>query len=124
MTKGIKLFLVDFDSLLAGTIMVFALWQPPVDILRGQNHWCVRVELAGICPGQVQIHIEHKAIIVRGSRRDYLAANGFSYQSLEINYSAFERRIGMPFEIDKSRVNWDYQDGMLLIQIHPIARIN
>ena len=100
-------------------VMIRSPWQPPVDVLRGRDHWYIRVELAGIRADQVEIKVESNAVIIRGCRRDLLPAQGFTYHSLEINYSAFERRIGLPFEIDHSRLTWQSQDGMVLIQIQP-----
>lgn len=99
--------------------MIRAYWQPHVDVLRGHGQWCIRVELAGIRPDQLMVSVDLRAVTIRGSRRDLLPAQGFSYQSLEINYAAFERRISLPFDIDRSHVTWDYQDGMLLIRLQP-----
>jgi len=94
-------------------------WAPAVDILRGNDHWFVKLELAGVGPDHVRISADANVLSVRGTRRDTVLAQGFSYQSLEINYSGFERRVKLPFEIDCSSLSWRYQDGMLLIQVQP-----
>jgi HSP20 family protein len=101
--------------------MSYAPWAPPVDILRSPSYWCVKIELAGVCPDNIEISADGTILTVRGDRRDTLLSHGFTYQSLEINYSTFERRIGLPFVIDQSRISCQYQDGFLLIQIQSTA---
>ena len=99
--------------------MVLAIWAPPLDVLRGKDYWTVKVELAGVCSDQVTISVNGDELTLRGTRIDNLLSKGYTYHSLEISYCRFERRIQLPFLIDEHSVDWQFQDGMLLIQVGP-----
>lgn len=97
--------------------MEFAIWKPPADIMRRGERWFIKLEVAGVCPEEVEISARDNALRVRGCRRDMLLEHGYFYHSLEISYSRFERIIELPFRIDKENIRWQYRDGMLLIQL-------
>ena len=99
--------------------MVLALWAPPLDVLRDNDYWYVKVELAGVCPDQVTISVNGDELTLRGTRIDNLLSRGYTYHSLEISYCRFERRVKLPFVIDTQTIDWQFQDGMLLIQVGP-----
>lgn len=90
-------------------------WQPPADVFRCDDDWYIKLELAGIQPGEVRISAHQNTLSVSGTRRDSVFQSTPSYQSLEITYSSFSRNIALPFIIDPESIRWDYQDGMLLI---------
>lgn len=98
--------------------MEFAIWRPPVDVLRYGGRWFIKLEVAGVCPEEVEITARENALLIRGCRRDMLLEQGYYYHSLEISYSKFERIIELPFTIDAETVHWQYQDGMLLVQLN------
>ncbi len=98
--------------------MEFAIWRPPGDILRYGDRWFIKLEVAGVCPEEVEITARKNALCVRGCRRDMLLEQGYYYHSLEISYSRFERIIELPFTIDAEAVRWEYTHGMLLVQLH------
>lgn len=97
--------------------MEFALWRPPVDVLRHGERWFVKLEVAGVCPEEVEITVRENALRIRGCRRAMSLEEGYYYHSLEISYSRFERVIELPFSISAETIRWHYQDGMLLIQL-------
>lgn len=97
--------------------MEFALWRPPVDVLRYGERWYIKLEVAGVCPEEVAISAQENALRIRGCRRDMLLEEGYYYHSLEISYSRFERIIELPFSINVDTIRWRYQDGMLLVQL-------
>lgn len=97
--------------------MEFAIWRPQADVMRRGERWFIKLEVAGICPEEVDISTRGKILRVRGCRRDMLLEQGYFYHSLEISYSRFERTIEMPFRINAENIRWQYRDGMLLIQL-------
>src|SRR5260370_744004 len=68
------------------------LWQPAVDVYRCPEGWKIKFDLAGVKPDDIQVLIaEDNKLIVRGTRRDTVITEGWSYHQLEITYSRFER---------------------------------
>jgi HSP20 family protein len=94
-----------------------ARWQPAADVYRMDHGWLVKLEVAGIQPEQIQIHIEGQAMTIRGRRMDHQLKTNACCHRLEIAYCRFERRLEFPIELRQADITTEYRDGMLLIQI-------
>jgi HSP20 family protein len=99
--------------------MTLTLWKPPADVLKCGERWYIKLEVAGVCPNELEIAAYDNSLHIRGCRRDMLLERDYFYHSLEISYSKFERMIELPFSIDVNSIRWQYHDGMLLIQLRP-----
>lgn len=97
--------------------MIFAAWNPPADIFYCGNQWVIKIELAGISPDELEIVTQRNVLWVRGRRKDRFLQKGFSCHSMEISYSSFERKVALPATIDNDSIHWDYQQGILQIQL-------
>lgn len=93
------------------------LWNPPADVYEGGDGWMVKVDLAGICSDELKILIHDSLLIIRGCRRDTFYREGFTYQSMEITYSQFEKSIDFPCSIDEASLSHEYRDGFLIISL-------
>lgn len=93
------------------------LWNPAADVYQGSEGWVVKVDLAGICPDELELALDGAMLIIRGCRRDTLYREGFTYQQMEITYSRFEKRIDFPCQIDSSSLKRDYRDGFLIVSV-------
>lgn len=93
-------------------------WQPAADVYRTQDGWLLKVELAGVAPGDVQIRTAGSRLIVAGNRRDVFATAGCcECRSLEIVYSSFERQFDFPENLQDARIETDHRDGILAIRV-------
>lgn len=92
-------------------------WSPAADIYRTQSGWLVKVELAGVEQGDVELLCAGNRLTVRGRRRDTVLTEGGQQFSLEITYSSFERSIQIPCDLDKARLGIEFRSGMLLIRV-------
>ena len=93
------------------------LWNPAADVYQSADGWIVKVDLAGVCPDELQIDMQDSDLILRGCRRDTLYQAGFTYQRMEITYSRFEKRIDFPCSIDGASLSHVYNDGFLIIRL-------
>ena len=94
------------------------LWCPAADVYRTRDGWLVKVDLAGVCPDDLQITLRGSTLELKGLRKDSSYAEGISYQQLEITYSRFEKRIQFPSSIEKASLERDYRDGLLVLRLH------
>jgi HSP20 family protein len=92
-------------------------WQPPADVYRAGRGWLIKLDLAGVRPEDLTVKLNGRRLTVRGQRRDWCVAEGYSHQRLEITYSRFERSIDLPGDADSNAVATEYRDGMLLVTI-------
>lgn len=94
-----------------------SLWRPAADVYHGPSGWIVKFELAGVRPEDLELTVEDNLLILRGIRRDYTALEGCHYYQMEIAYSAFERSLTLPCDLERADVASEYRDGMLLVRI-------
>ncbi len=93
-------------------------WEPPVDIIEGDEELAIRVALPGVPANAVQVRTEGSHLHVVGVR-PLNAGPRDTIHRLEIPYGHFERRIDLPpgrYEIVKSELS----DGCLVIALRRI----
>jgi HSP20 family molecular chaperone IbpA len=97
-------------------------FRPPIDVVRTEDpdELRVTVDLAGIEPGDVQIAVHERALVIAGRRNRPQTDSQLSYHLLEIEYGPFERRIGLPVDVDPKRARAVYERGLLTVSL-PVA---
>jgi HSP20 family protein len=82
----------------------------------------VVVELPGVDPASVEVVAAGRTLTIAGTR-ERPTLTGARYESLEIEYGAFQRRLELPAEVDSTRANAAYERGMLkiVLPIEPAA---
>lgn len=92
-------------------------WSPNADVYRAPWGWVIKFDLAGVPLDDVSIEVRDRVLRVSGVRRDWIAQSDWSYYSMEIAYSRFERTIQLPDPLSHARISTECQDGMLIIHI-------
>lgn len=93
------------------------LWYPAADVYETAGGWIVKVELAGISIEDIEIEIAGDTLYVTGTRRDTTCSDGIHHHQLEITYSRFEKSLRFPRSIDGAKLDYDYKDGLLIVQL-------
>jgi HSP20 family protein len=96
-------------------------FRPRVDVYRteGPAAITVVVELAGIDPAEVELAVAEGMLVISG-KRQRKSGHGRTYQHMEIDYGAFERRIAIEEAIDPEAAEATYENGLLSIRL-PLA---
>ncbi len=92
-------------------------WQPAADVYQMPEGWVVKVELAGVRPGEFELCVGGQTLVLRGRRRDWEIQNAGECQSLEITYDEFERRFSFPIDLSTASIDTEYNQGMLIVRI-------
>ncbi len=92
-------------------------WQPAADVYETEKAIVVRLELAGVVPGEVQVSVDGEILRIRGRREPRLDADAQRLHQMEIAFGPFERalRIGIPF--DRERVSAQIEEGFLRVTL-------
>ncbi len=92
-------------------------WEPAADVYQAADGWLVKFDLPGVQPQDVNLGIQGRRLSVGGVRRDRFQQAGLRFYRMEISYNSFQRSIELPKEIDESRIESEFQDGMLLVRL-------
>jgi HSP20 family protein len=97
-------------------------FRPDVDCYSSQDPpvLTVVVELAGVDPDSLNVHVTPNALLVRGERLRPRVP-GAVYHQMEIAYGAFEREVRLPAAVDVRRASASVSGGLLTITL-PVAR--
>lgn len=93
------------------------LWYPAADVYQTEDGWIVKVELAGVSVEDVEIDIQGNVLYIAGCRKDRSCAVGMSYHQMEITYSTFEKSLQFPAPIEGARIEHNFDNGILIIQL-------
>ncbi len=93
------------------------LWYPAADVYETPDGWLVKVELAGVSSEDIEIEIQGNQLYIAGCRKDKSRAAGVSYQQMEITYSHFEKSLKFPASIERAKLEYNFENGLLMIHL-------
>ena len=97
-------------------------WQPNVDLLEDQEHYYLKVELAGVRGEDLQLLYlpDRHSMLVKGVRKEERCfdADLTGCYQLEIYYGEFEREVELPdTPIEPSKVKAQFKNGFLFVLV-------
>jgi HSP20 family molecular chaperone IbpA len=92
-------------------------WRPPVEVFEVAAELVVRVELAGLTAGAVEVLIDGDVLVVRGERHVAPCDDHRRFHESRIRYGPFLATVDLPFPIVERAASADYDDGLLTIRL-------
>ncbi len=98
-------------------------WSPRADVYETSEAVVVKVCVAGLEPGQMELAIsgDNKYLTLTGVRaeQDEDKPKRIKYHQLEVYYGTFERIIALPTDVrlDRDSLGASYQDGFLKVTL-------
>jgi HSP20 family protein len=90
-------------------------WNPTMDLSESKDTLCAKVEIPGIDPKDVHVHLDNGILTVRGEKvREFENKNERHYR-MERSYGSFVRSIRLPMAIDTEKVEASFKNGVLTI---------
>jgi HSP20 family protein len=77
----------------------------------------VRADLAGIDPGEVELEIRGRELVLAGQRRPPVGGGERVYQQLEIEHGPFRRVVSLGAEVDAEAARAVYENGLLMVEL-------
>jgi HSP20 family protein len=95
------------------------LWQPPINAFRCERGVRICVDLAGVDKSSIDLTVESRRMVIRGSRNPPEPASERAVQllALEIDYGPFERELDLPIEVDVEEAHAEQENGLLWITL-------
>jgi HSP20 family protein len=89
---------------------------PAVNVFSDQDGYVVRMETPGVSADQINIESHGRTLIISG-KRESGASQGGSFHRRERNGGQFSRSLQLPADLELSRAEASYKNGMLTIRI-------
>ena len=89
---------------------------PPVNLFGGKDETVIRIELPGLTPGSISIESRGDTLAISAKRDPARPAQG-SLHRRERWSGEFSRSLRLPPEVDPSRAEAGYKNGVLTIRV-------
>ena len=98
-------------------------WSPAVEVRETDNELRFDAELPGMKPEDVEITAENGVLTIRGEKQSEMKEGDDKtrYHVVERTYGSFSRSFQLPKGLDESKIEADYEDGILMIRIPKTA---
>lgn len=97
-------------------------WSPAVDIKENENELRVEVELPGLKPEDVEITAENGILTVRGEKKSARKEGDENrFHLVERSYGSFSRTFQLPKGVDDSKIEAEFDNGLLAIKVPKTA---
>ena len=92
------------------------LWRPPTDIFETEEHFIIKVEIAGMRDDDIEVALENNLLLISGNRSDVPEQRAY-YHQMEIQSGKFEIAAEIPVPVDVENAGAIYKDGFLTITL-------
>jgi len=90
---------------------------PKVDIIENETSYELHVAAPGLSKEDFNIELNDNFITVSGERKFLNEKNEKNYHSIETQYGSFSRSFSLPENVDSSKINAKYNNGILELTI-------
>ena len=106
-------------SLALGTEEPLGTWgfAPPADIYGDAHKLVFKVEIPGIEEKDLKVEIEGNMLTVSGERKSEQEVKEEHFRRKERHYGAFSRSFTLPNTVDPSKIEANYVNGVLAIEL-------
>ncbi|EEF57448.1 Hsp20/alpha crystallin family protein [Pedosphaera parvula] len=107
----------DPFSLIAPSTSFFEGWEPNIDIYEDKEKITVNAELPGMKKEDINVSLEGRALTISGERKEEQEhKEGDNYRA-ERFFGRFQRSITLPSAVNAEKINANYKDGVLTIEL-------
>ena len=92
-------------------------WTPAVDIYDQEDAIVIKAELPGLSKEDISIEMKENKLILKGERIEEKEINEENYYRRERSVGNFHRAFTLPTGIDPEKVNANFKDGILKVEI-------
>lgn len=92
-------------------------WAPRVDIAETEKEFIVKAEIPDVKKEEVNISVDNGVLSIKGERKQEKEEKGKKFHRVERYYGSFTRSFTLPDNVDETKIEASFKDGMLNIQI-------
>lgn len=90
---------------------------PNVDVDEDEKEVHVRAELPGLSDKDLDLSLHGNELVIKGQKKEEQEKKDKGYFRHECRYGSFSRSIELPSEVDESKAQAEFKDGVLTIKL-------
>ncbi|MBS1486449.1 MAG: Hsp20/alpha crystallin family protein [Bacteroidetes bacterium] len=94
-----------------------SVFSPKVDVIENDNSFEVHLAVPGLNKEDFNIEVNDHLLTVSGERKFTNEKKEKNYRSIETQYGSFSRSFSLPENVDSTKINAKYNNGILELQI-------
>ena len=98
-------------------VMATGDWAPRVDIAETDNEFTIKAEIPEVKKEDVKVTVDSGVLTIRGERKQEKEEKDKKFHRVERYYGSFTRSFTLPDNVDESKIEASFKDGMLNLQI-------
>jgi HSP20 family protein len=102
--------------------MLFSDWSPAADVQETDTEFLIKADLPEVAKDDVKVQLEEGGLTIQGERKREAETNGKRFHKVEREYGKFVRRFALPVEIDATKVQADFKNGVLNVHLPKTAK--
>ena len=92
-------------------------WAPRVDIAETEKEFIIKAEIPEVNKEEVKITVNNGVLSIRGERKKEKEQKDKKFHRIERYYGSFTRSFTLPDNVDETKIEASFKDGMLNLQI-------
>lgn len=108
-----RLLSPGFDS----SIIEASDWQPKVDIIEEDRQFVVKVDIPGVDPKNIDVHLDHNTLTIKGEKESEHKEKKDNFIRYERSKGSFYRRVLLPDVAESNKITAKSKNGVLFVTI-------
>jgi len=96
-------------------------WSPALDLKETETAYQVKIELPGMKPEDIDIHLSGSTLTIKGERKELKEDKKETYHRIERRTGSFHRVIPLPGEVEQGKVEAKCDKGVLELTLPKAA---
>ena len=92
-------------------------WAPALDVFEKDDKFVVKAELPGMKEKDIDVSVMGNMLVIRGEKKSETEVKEEDYYCCEHSYGNFYRSISLPSTVDATKIEANYEDGILAISL-------
>ena len=94
-----------------------SVFSPKVDVIENENSYEVHLAVPGVSKDDFKVEVNDNYLTVSGERKFTNEKKDKNYHSVETQYGSFSRSFTLPENVDGTKINAKYNNGILELTI-------
>lgn len=92
-------------------------WYPTMDMSEGEKDIIIKAEIHGVEQKDIEVSLDGRILTIKGEKKLEKEESDERYHRVESHFGSYKRTIELPADVDESKVEARYKNGVLKINL-------